>query len=361
MKLYQRLLLIGAALILIAAAGAYWVMLASNTPSYDGFRGVKIPAGASFAQATDSLEASGLLASRRSFEIAAGATGWARQIKPGHYRFTSGTSNVAMLDKIRKGRQDPIRVTIPPGTRPHVLAAVLERDLDLDRSAFLEALRDPELAAELDTDTTHLFGFMRPNSFDIYWTTPPRGVVSRLKREWNRFWTDDMQRQADNLGLSKEEVLRLASIVEWEARVPEERPRIAGVYLNRLLARTRSGRMRLQADPTVQYAIMQAEGGRMRRLLFADYAIDHPYNTYRIDGLPPGPINNPSEHSIQAVLNAEDHDYLYMVARGDGTHVFTSTLAEHNRAAAAFRNLMRERRQEQAERERQSPSPPPTQ
>lgn len=357
MKLFRRLLLVALALVLAAAAAGFWVMMSPNTPNFDGQRGVKIPAGASFAQATDSLTSAGLLRSRWTFEVAASATGWRRQIKPGHYRFESGASNMEMLDKIRKGRQDPIRVTVPPGVRPHVLAAVLQRDLDLDAERFVEALQDEELAAELGTDTRHLFGFMRPNSFDIYWTTSPRGVVARLKNEWDRFWTDEMQRQADNLGLSKEQVLTLASIVEWEARVPEERPRIAGVYLNRLLGRTRSGRMRLQADPTVQYAIMQTEGGRMRRLVFADYAIDHPYNTYRIDGLPPGPLTNPSEQSIRAVLNAEDHDFLYMVASGDGTHVFTRTLAEHNRAAARYRDLMRERRREQAERELQTSSP----
>ena len=138
---------------------------------------------------------------------------------------------------------------------------------------------------------------MRPNSFDIYWTTDARGAVRRLKQEWDRFWTDDMQREADALGLTKGEVLTLASIVEWEARRPEERPRIAGVYLNRLLGRTRTGRMRLQADPTVQYALMRSDGGRMRRLLFEDYKFADPYNTYLIDGLPPGPINNPSESS----------------------------------------------------------------
>jgi UPF0755 protein len=353
MKPIARILFIALAVLTVVGLIGFWVMFAPNTPRFEEPRSVKIPNGASFAQATDSLDAAGLLSSRRSFELAAAATGWARQIKPGHYRFSAGASNFKMLDRIRKGRQDPIRVTIPPGVRPHVLAAVLQRDLDLDAETFLAALRNAELADELGTDTLHLFGFMRPNTFDIYWTTSPAGVVRRLKTEWNRFWTEARQRKADNLGLSKEQVLVLASIVEWEARVTDERPRIAGVYLNRLLGRTRSGRMRLQADPTVQYAVMQTEGGRMRRLFYTDYAIDHPFNTYRIDGLPPGPITNPSEGSIDAVLNAEEHDYVYMVARGDGRHVFSRTLAEHNRAVAAYRQLMQQRRRELAEREQQ--------
>jgi UPF0755 protein len=135
----------------------------------------------------------------------------------------------------------------------------------------------------------------------------------------------------------------MASIVEWEARLEEEKPRIAGVYLNRL----RIG-MRLQADPTVQFALMQVEGGRMRRLLFRDYEFQHPFNTYLYGGLPPAPINNPSPSSIHAVLDPEPHDYLYFVARGDGGHTFSRTLSEHNRAARDYRTMMRERRHQQA-------------
>ncbi len=348
MKLLVRLLLAGLALGLLAALAVYWLLFMPNTPDYDGFRGAKLPAGSSFETVADSLGSAGLLASRSRFEWAATATGWGRQLKPGYYRFEDGASNYDLLDKIRKGRQDPVRVAVPPGTRPAVLAAVLRRDLAVDSAAFREALRDPAFADDLGTDTTHLFGYMRPNSFDIYWTTDARGTVERLKREWDRFWTDEMQRKADALGLSRDEVVTLASIVEWEARQPEERPRIAGVYLNRLLGRTRAGRMRLQADPTVQYALMRKEGGRMRRLLFADYAFPDAYNTYLIDGLPPGPINNPSESSVLAVLDPEAHEYLYFVATGDGTHTFSRTLAEHNRAAERYRALMRERREEQS-------------
>jgi UPF0755 protein len=347
MKLLKRFLLAALALGVLGAVFLYWLLFMPNTTSYDGYRGAKLPAGSSFEAVTDSLASAGLLDSETSFEWAGTLTGWGRQLKPGYYRFEEGARNWDLLRKIRAGRQDPVRVAIPPGTRPGVLAAVLRRDLDIDSTAFREALRDTAFAAELGTDTTDLFGYMRPNSFDIYWTTDARGAVRRLKQEWDRFWTDEMQRKADALGLSQDEVLTLASIVEWEARLPEERPRIAGVYLNRLLGRTRAGRMRLQADPTVQYALMQDEGGRMRRLLYADYDYQDPYNTYLIDGLPPGPINNPSESSIRAVLDAEDHDYLYFVARGDGSHVFSRTLREHNNAANEYRALMRERRRQQ--------------
>ena len=343
MKLFLRLLLVLVVLGLLAAGFAYWVLFAPNSNPFEGQRGVKLPAGTGFEAAMDSLEAAGLLSSRTSFRLAGTLTTWGRQLKPGHYRFDAGANNWTLLRKIRSGRQDPIRVTVPPGVRPQVFAAVIQKQLDTPADSLLEALRDTALAAELGTDTAHLFGTMRPNTYDIYWTTSARGVVARLHEEWERWWTDARKARADTLGLSPDEVTTLASIVEWEARQPAERPRIAGVYLNRLFGRG-GPRMRLQADPTVQYAIMQREGGRMRRLLYADYATESPYNTYRVDGLPPGPLNNPSESSMAAELDAEDHGYFYFVADGTGTHTFSRTLAEHNRAAARYRTLKREER-----------------
>ena len=337
MKWLLRLFLFALVLGLLGAGLVYWILFMPNTPSYDGYAGAILPQGSSFEAVADSLDANGVLASRTTFEWAGTATGWGRQLKPGYYRFEAGARNWDILRKIRAGRQDPVRVTIPPGTRPEVLAAVLRRDLAIDSAAFREALRDPAFARELETDTTHLFGYMRPNSFDIYWTTDARGAIKRLKNEWDRFWTDEMEAKAAAMNLSKDEVLTVASIVEWEARKAEERPTIAAVYLNRL----RIG-MKLDADPTVQYALMKKDGGRMRRLLYKDYyETISPYNTYLRPGLPPGPINNPSESSIRAVVNPDEHDYLYFVADGTGGHVFSRTLSEHNRAAANYRRMLR--------------------
>jgi UPF0755 protein len=138
--------------------------------------------------------------------------------------------------------------------------------------------------------------------------------------------------------LTPDEVLRMASIVEWESHHEPEKPTVAGVYLNRL-----HDGWPLQADPTVQYAVMQSEGQK-RRLLYSDYQIDHPYNTYNYRGLPPGPVNNPSPSSINAVLHPEAHKYYFFVAKGDGTHLFSRTLREHNRNAQEYYRLMRQRR-----------------
>jgi len=339
----KKLLLLFFFLALIAVASVMWIRFGSATSDFDGKRSVKLPKGSSFATVQDSLVSAGILDSKTSFSLFGSATGWRRQLKPGHYTFESGASVYELYDRIRKGLQTAIKVTIPPGTRPGVVAAVLRRDLAIDSMAFESALRDDELLESIGTDSLHVFGHLLPETYNIYWGSSAESVVKRLHRESKGFFERESANATMGVDMNRDEVIRMASIVEWEARLDEEKPRIAGVYINRL-----KRRMRLQADPTVQYALMQADGGRMRRLLFRDYKFPSPYNTYEIDGLPPGPINNPSPTSIRAVLNPEKHDYIYFVANGDGSHRFSKTLAQHNQAAREYRALMRVRRRAQA-------------
>ena len=342
----MKKILLGLAVLLVlgflAAGAGAWMAFAPNTQPYEGTRGVKVPRGASFAAVLDSLEARRVLASRQTLALMGHATGWGGQVKAGYYAFESGASNYRILDKIRKGLQSPVRLTVPPGTRPDVLAAVAARDMEFPADSFRAALRDTALAAELGTDTTHLFGYMLPETYQFYWLTDARTVVRRVKEEFDRFFAEHSGARTDSLGLTKDEVVTLASIVEWETGLPEERPMVAGVYLNRL----RIG-MALQADPTVQHAVMRREGQK-RRLLFEDYDLQDPYNTYTYAGLPPGPLDNPAPSSIRAVLQPDEHDYLYFVATGEGGHTFSETLQEHNRAAQRYYDTMRERRREQA-------------
>lgn len=326
---------------LLAAGIGYWIVFGPNTGLYDGERSVFIPRGADFAQVADSLESSGVLGSRSTFELIGKATGWADQVKAGHYTFEAGASNYRMLDVIRKGLQSPVQLTIPPGTRPEVMALVAGRDMEFDAPAFEAALRDTALANELETDTASLFAYMLPETYFFYWLTDAEAVVRKIKEQFDQFYQNEVAARADSLGLSKEDVVAMASIVEWETGLEAEKARVAGVYLNRL-----QRGWPLQADPTVQFAVQELEGSR-RRLLFEDYRIQHPYNTYLYAGLPPAPITNPSASTIRAVVNAEDHDYMYFVARGDGSHTFSRTLAEHNRAADDYYTIMRERRQQQ--------------
>jgi UPF0755 protein len=325
----------------LVAGAAYWIAFGTNTPAYEGERSVKIPPGSSAVAARDSLVAAGVLQRAKTFDWLASATGWGEQIKPGHYVFSAGRSNRDLLDVLRRGLQTPVRITIPPGSRPEAVAAAVTSRLYFPPEDFLGALNDASLAAELGTDPPHLFSYMLPETFFVYWLTDARSVVKKVKREFDAYFTDEMKEAAARRGLSVDDVLILASIVEWETNHDAEKPRIAGVYLNRL----RKG-WRLDADPTIQYALLQLEGQR-RRLFFKDYQLDHPFNTYTYRGLPPGPINNPSPASIEAVVRPEQHDFMFFVALGDGTHAFTRTLAEHRRASQQFHNVMRERRRQQ--------------
>lgn len=328
-------------LVILVGVAGYFVVLAPNTPLYEAKRGVKIPPGAGFDEALDSLDSAGIVGSRATLRFLGRATGWGGQVKAGYYEFESGASNRHMLDVLRRGLQSPIRLTLPPGTRRSVMAAVAGNVMEFDAAEFDSVLADTALAARLDTDTTALFGYMLPETYFFYWLTSADRVVAKVKEHFDRFYENELAAGAEANGLSKEDLVILASIVEWESDYVEEKPRVAGVYMNRL----RIG-MPLQADPTVQYAVLAREGAK-RRLLFADYQIDHPYNTYRFNGLPPGPITNPSPSSLRAAANPEDHDFLYFVARGDGTHTFSRTLREHNRAAQEYYRIMRERRQQQ--------------
>ncbi|WP_228702784.1 endolytic transglycosylase MltG [Salisaeta longa] len=322
----------------LAAAAGGWLILGSSTTSYPGTRTVILPPDPSFAATIDSLQANGIVGTATGVRWLARLTGWNAQMKEGHYAFTSGVSNYRMLDVLRRGLQEPVRVTIPPGSRPRVVAAVVGKALKLTPAAFRSALRDTALARRLGTDVAHLFGYMLPETYHFYWQTPAREVVERIKEAFDAFYARELAAGADSIGLRKSELVTVASIVQWETYLNEEKPMVAEVYLNRL-----DIGMPLQADPTVQYALLQREGQK-RRLFFADYEIEHPYNTYQFRGLPPGPITNPAPSTLRAVAYPAAHDYLYFVADGTGGHAFSRTLREHNRKANAYRRLMRQRR-----------------
>lgn len=329
-------LLVGVA---IGAGG--WLVFGPNTGPYEDARGVIFPADVSMEAAVDSLQAEGVLASASAFRFVATATGWGEQIKEGHYRIPSHTSNYRLLDKLRRGLRDPLRLTIPPGSRPETVATVVGRRLKMDAEAFRAALRDTSLARTLDTTPDRLFGYMLPETYEFYWQASPEKVVRTVKSAFDRFYERELAAGADSLGLTKREVVTLASIVQWEALQDGEKPTIAGVYLNRLRED-----WRLQADPTIQYVLLQTEGERTSRVLYRDLEIDHPYNTYQNRGLPPGPITNPSPSSLRATVAPDRHEYFYFAADGTGGHTFSRTLREHNRAAEKYHRKLNQRDRE---------------
>jgi len=184
---------------------------------------------------------------------------------------------------------------------------------------------------------------MLPNTYQMYWTSTPERVVRRIFREFTTGINERFRNEIEESQFTLDEIVILASIVEWEARHQEEKPKISGLYINRL-----DRNMRLQADPTVLYAL-----GERRRILYEDYRFEHPYNTYLYSGLPPGPITNPDEPSIRSVLEPEEHDYLFMVATPDGNHVFNRTFEEHRQSSSEWREWLREQYRIKRERERE--------
>ncbi len=231
---------------------------------------------------------------------------------------------------LKLGLQTPVRVTMNRVRIPAQLAQKLSRQLDVDSAAMMGALTSPQVAAEVGFDSLTLFSMFIPDTYEMYWTTTPEEFVVRMKREYDRFWTPERDSLRRRSGLSRLEVMTLASIVYEETNKKDEMPRIAGVYINRL----RKG-MPLQADPTVKYA-MQDFG--LRRILNTYLKTPSPYNTYINKGLPPSPICMPGVDAIDAVLNFEQHGYLYFCARPtfDGYHNFARTWSEHKANARAY-------------------------
>lgn len=269
--------------------------------------------------------------------------GW-RFFRPGLYVIDQGFSYGDFLSKLARGIQDPANVTILPGSDRGRLSRMLAVQLSSDSTSFRAVFTDSsDLAVETGLTGEELFSRMLPNTYQIYWTSNPEAVVRRILNEFNTRVANRYAVQIANSGYNVNEIVTLASIVEWEARLAEEKPKIAGLYLNRL-----NRNMRLQADPTVLYAI-----GERRRVLFEDYQFDHPYNTYIIRGLPPGPITNPDENSIRAVLDPMDHEYLFMVAAPDGSHQFSRTFEEHRLASEEWRRWIREQYRIRDQRERE--------
>jgi len=302
---------------------------------------IVIPSGASFADVTDTLGSREIIRAPGLFAIYARVRRDDRRIKAGRYALPTGSRWRDVLEILTAGRVETVPLTIPEGFRLPQIAP---------RIAALTGVPGDEVSAVLGADGVDsvysvpgpgLEGYLFPDTYRFARGVGVGEVIRAMTARYKEVWTEPRQELLDSLGLVERELVTLASIIEAEARKVEEMPRISSVYHNRL----RQGWL-LQADPTVLYAL----GGPRERLLFAaiDSVADNPYNTYRNPGLPPGPIGAPGEAAIDAALEPAEEGYLYFVAWPDGSHVFTRTLAEHNRAIAQSRRE-RERLRAQAE------------
>lgn len=300
---------------------------------------ITIPAGASFRTVTDTVAARGLVSSRSWFRLLARIRGIDRSVKAGIYDLPADAGAWQLLSALEAGRVAMIRFTAPEGLTLLDLADLVRERLDIPADQFLAAARDSALRAELHVEARTLEGYLLPETYNLPIPVTAEGLVHAMIAEFERQWLPAWDRRLDSLGMTRNQLLALAAIVEGEARHDEERPVIAGVYSNRL----RVG-MPLQADPTVQYAVELATGERKQRLLYKDLEIQSPYNTYLHSGLPPGPVNSPGIRSIEAALYPAAVPWLYFVAGSDGHHVFTRSLIDHNRAVDSVRRVQRNAR-----------------
>ena len=289
---------------------------------------VTIPVGANMRSAADSLSRSGVIGSPKAFRLYAKLRRGDRAIKAGTYELRKDASWSSVLASLRSGRGIVNSVTIPEGFTLAQTEALLASKLSLPLDSVKAATRDSALRTRLRVPRPDLEGYLFPDTYLFPPGTTARVAVQTMVRRFEQTWKPEWTARLDTFALSRHELITLASIVEEEAKLPQERPIIAAVYWNRL----RRG-MLLQADPTVQYALPQYQA----RLLYKHLAVRSPYNTYRYRGLPPGPIAGPGEASIVATLFPADVKFLYFVAYPDGHHEFRETSAEHERAVIAAR------------------------
>jgi UPF0755 protein len=295
---------------------------------------ITVPRGATLAAVADTLHAREVIKSSRLFKLYARVSGRQRGIQAGTYDFRPGMSMRAVLDMLTSGREALVAVTVPEGLMLSEIAARVHEQCGISPDSFLVATRDSTLRTLLGLGAATLEGYLYPSTYYVRIGATARELVEQMSGEFEHQWQPAWDFRLAELGLSRHELVTLASIIEGEVRYSADRKYVSSVYHNRL-----ARHMRLQADPTVIYAL-----GRRRRLYERDYQTPSPYNTYLIDGLPPGPIGQPSAASIEAALYPASTNYLYFVARPDGKHVFSRTYVEHLAATRAVRQLETQQR-----------------
>tara|TARA_B100000508_G_scaffold10229_1_gene7280 strand:+ start:239 stop:1288 length:1050 start_codon:yes stop_codon:yes gene_type:complete len=317
-------------------AFAYYVyssVFVSNTSFENEEAHLYIASDASFSDVMEDLRP--LLKDDLSFEAVANRKKYPQNIKSGHFIIKKGMNNNDIVNTIRS-KNVPVLVKFNNQERLEDLAGHLSQQLEPDSIAFLNAFQDSMFLKQSGFNPQTALGMYIPNSYEVYWNTSAAGFRDKMLKEYNAFWNKNRNSKAQEINLSRDQVIALAAIVQKETAKVDERPRVAGVYLNRIKAG-----MPLQADPTIIFAKKLAEndfGQVIKRVLYRDLELDSPYNTYKNTGVPPGPISMPDISSIDAVLNAEQHDYYYFVAnvQNFGYHKFAKTLAQHNRNKAEY-------------------------
>ena len=297
-----------------------------------------IPTNANYKDVTNILYANNIIINRSSFEWVAEKKNYANHVKPGRYKIKANMSNNALVNLLRSGKQEPIMLVFNKVRVKERFAGIIANQIELDSANFVKKLYNSSYLKKYGKSVETALTLFIPNTYEFYWNTTVDEFMERMNVEYKHFWNSSRLKKAKKLNMTPDEVTILASIVEEETIKNDEKPEVAGVYLNRI----RKG-MRLQADPTVKYAV--GDFG-IKRILNKHLQVDSPYNTYRHAGLPPGPICIPTISSIDAVLNYTKHNYIYFCAKDDfsGYHAFAKTLKQHNKNAERYRSALNRNR-----------------
>lgn len=328
------LLLFVALLVLGAGLGAYLYNVVKTGFDIQKVTYIYIDESKDYDKILQQIKDSAKVSNLSNFELIASYRNYPQNIKTGRYAVNPQDNIWNVVNKLNRGLQTPTKVTFNNIRLKADLAKRISEQLMFSEEEFLAVLNDPQQCEAYGLNTETIVSFFIPNTYEFYWDVTVDAFMARMKKEYSNFWTPARLEKAKKINLSPEEVSTLASIVEEECRYTDEYPIVAGLYLNRL----KRGQL-LQADPTVKFAVGDFS---IQRVLNKHLETASPYNTYKYAGLPPSPIRIPSIKGIDAVLNYKEHNYLYMCAKEDfsNRHNFATTLAEHNRNAARYRQAL---------------------
>lgn len=327
LPLSALVLFLGVAALALVGWDFYRYLRAPGPTRGDQVIRIQIPPGATLRQVIDLLAAHGVISQPDKFRYLVEWKGVSTRIQAGEFEFAPGLRPEEVLALLVAGRPVLYSITIPEGYNLVQIAKVLDQTGIWSGEKFLALAQDPAFAASLGIPYSSLEGYLFPETYKFPRSAAETEIIRTMVRRMEKEFTPEAEETMRRMGFSRHEVLTLASIVEKETARPEERPLIAAVFLNRL----RRG-MRLDSDPTVIYGLPHFDGNLTRQ----DLATPTPYNTYRLPGLPPGPIASPGHEAIQAVLHPAGTDYLYFVSRGDGSHEFSRNYRDHRRAVDRF-------------------------
>jgi UPF0755 protein len=342
-KIIKRLIyvfIIVLIVIVVRSVGLYYKAFVPNISidSDNNTLYLYIPTGSTYSDVLEIIKKDKLVSDLHSFEWVAKKKNYMGNVHPGRYKVKNRMSNNELINKLRSGQQDPLNVTFNNIRTLEELSKKIAVQLEVDPYRLLDLMNSKSVQLKYGFNEHTMICMFVPNTYEFYWNTSEEKFLNRMFEEYNAFWKRSRKLKAENMKMTKEQIITLASIVDEETNRDSEKAAIAGVYINRL----KKG-IRLQADPTIIYAIGNFS---IKRVLRKQYEIESPYNTYKYGGLPPGPICIPEISSIEAVLNYEDHDYLYFCAKPDfsGYHYFAKTLEQHNRNAALYRRELNKMR-----------------